>query len=794
MYPSLLRSALTFLHNKRSYTLVNLFGLTLSLIATGLIFMYLQFEYAHDQFHSNSDSLYRLIQKPDANNSEGSARNPYGIKDLLDKYPSLENQFTRIIKRDASMAYRDQRYVEDDVYFVDPTFLKMFDFRLLEGDVETALEDPYKIILTESMVQKYFGQESPLGKQIRIYEYDETNEGALYQVTGVVQDPPIDSHLTFNFLSSFKTPDRFMMEWNHDRKWDYDRVYYYFNSEAADLEVLLPMIAENESSILGLESPNSYALQKFESIYLGPDLDGEIGKKGNVQRLWLYFIVGLMILFLAFSNFLNLTFSILSYRQKEAGMKRLLGQNPSQMSMQFILESNFISLFSGIASMIIILSLFPFIQTCLPFAIKDISIGVTLVFLVLTAILIGMVTGMIPGIWFRQFSALTLLKTIVQPGRKFQLMRNALVVFQFSISIFLLIMLGTVQDQLSFIENRDLGFEADGVELFKVNGSTEVIEGFQNFKNDLLGEPDISAVSRSNSSIGGGLDEILIEAEGINGPLQLKTFELSADEEFLKAYGIPLLTGRIPQGGPEGNELQVLVNESFGTEIGYSDPQDLLAMKINYGRAEVRVVGVVKDFHFDDLYKDVGPLVVFPVQERFSMISIKSNSQDQLTTAKMLEAKWKEHFPNSPLDNRSQKDRLANQYMAPEVVKTSLRFFSVLSLVISSIGLIGISFYLLIKQRKEVVLRKIFGASQVQIFRLMVFRILTLVIASCGIGIPIALLYSSYWLDAFAYRAPINWENYLLAGSLLLLVALLSVSFQTFKAISVNPAQSFRES
>jgi putative ABC transport system permease protein len=535
-----------------------------------------------------------------------------------------------------------------------------------------------------------------------------------------------------------------------------------------------------------------YKLQPLRDIYLRSHLQYELAATGNETDIYIFSTIGIFILLLAGINYLNLSTAQAVNKAKEAGIKKVVGAFRHQLIIQYLLEAILLALAAFLLAFVLCFLLQPLFME---FTGKNLFLMDSprlFIFLLGITLLLGMASGMYPAFVISGFKPITVLKGNFRSASQGILLRKLLVVSQFIITLLLISSIIIIDSQLSYIKNKDLGYNKDALLFLRVHGNADVVRGYSAFKNDLVKNPNISNASVSNTLLGSlpsGESETVDEK---GNKLQVNTARLAVDSNFIHVYGIRLLAGGNFQKVSAIKERQVLLNESAIHAFGWKDAGSAIGKPFRMGDQQGRVIGVLKDFHFSRLHQLIGPLAIYHADEYFSRITLKVDISQPSAVTAWLEKTWKKHFPGVLLDYNFSESSLEAQYKADKRFATLFLYFSVLSLVIACLGLYGLIAYTTTQKTKEIGIRKVLGATANSIALALFEELLKPVVLAFMITTPIAWYLMSKWLEDFAYRITLSWWMFALAGSIVILLALFSISYQTLKSALANPVKSLR--
>lgn len=790
------------------FSFINITGLTLGLTAGLLISIYLYHELSYDKFHLNAENVYRIAELATQNGEvvENSASIPIPFgPSFSDDYPDIKFvRFYRTYNKTplVSLENSDIQFYEKKFLFTDSTFFDIFSFELIKGNPLTALDGGHSVVITESMVKKYFGDQDPIGK---ILKYEST---LLLEVTGVVKDVPSNSHFDFDFLASYQNPPEVMKAGgvNSDGQgWFWNPCHtYVLVPENYSEEKLNANISEfTEKRIpenLRTDALNiSFYSQRLADIHLHSDLYQEFGSNNNLKNVYFAAIIAFFIIIIASVNFINLSTARAIHRAKEVGVRKTLGAARSQLIGQFLIESILISLIALITSTALIYFFAPFLEYIL-----QIKLGLGIfeeylfyVVLIVFTILLGLLAGIYPAIIISSFKPASIFNNSHGglKGKGSSITRKGLVVFQLSISTFLIIATLVVFNQRNFLYEKDLGFGKDNLVMISIRG-TEVKNNFELFRNDLLNNPNIKNASAIGSLIGEDALVTRTYFEGMENHLNI--YIVAVDVNFFETFEIELIEGQdltkeiLSEYLVESSVY--LVNQSFLQLFPNKSLEELPRL---VGRNRMRrdpIISIVKDFHFYPLYNEIKPLALRVMSSNvLSFAAIKIGSENISESLNSIETSWKKFANDKPLDYFFLDDRLNKMYRNEEKASRLFGYFSVLAVVIACLGMFSLSSYTAIQKTKEIGIRKVFGASVSEIIRQLSINYLKLVIIAFIIIVPITWFAMNKWLDSFAYQIDLSWSIFIVGAIVSIAITLVTVSYQSFRAAKTSPAKALRK-
>ena len=800
MYKNYLSVAWRNLLKKKGYSAINIFGLALGIACCMLILMYVSYERSFDNYHTKGDRIYRVIHgsRNDANATESYwvwNNAPIG-RALHDDFPEIDKVVQFSGRADILLMNGEIAHQEEGVFFIDSTAFDVFSWKLLKGNPKTALAAPFSIVLTESTARKYFGDEDPLGKSLKGSESAGRSDAGEYLVTGVMEDVPPNSHFRFNALLSMSTfrksrPDVFTA-------WGYADFYTYFlvneQFDRAAFEAKIPDFLTRQRK--DPESDYHIVIEPLSEMYLGTVAQRQPGETGSVANLYIFSVIGLFVLAIAIINFMNLSTARSMERSKEVGIRKSIGAQRGNLVFQFLGESFVIVAISMVVATGIVLLALP-AMTNITGRLLEIDHFITLknAALILAAtFLIGTVAGSYPSFVLSSFNPVAVLKGIKRSGMTGVTFRRALVVFQFSLSIALIAGTIVVSFQMNHILNKALGFDREHMLILDYNYDERVNDKREVLKTEMEALPDVLSVAFSRSVPGSyfpnAYTEIITPEGELKGMAQ-PIFQVGID--FINHYSLKLVAGRsYSRNHPSDTIGGLVINEATARQYGYANPADIVGKKYKQWGREGEIIGVVKDFNYISLHRNIEPLTLpyEPYASRY--LSIKVRSQDMAGTIEGVRKIWTQLAPHRPFLYSFLDDSFDHQYQKDFKFRTLFTAFSSLAIFIACLGLLGLATFTAELRTKEIGIRKVLGASVNSIVALLSKDFIALILVAILIATPAAWYSMNRWLEGFAYRVEIHFWIFLLAGMAATVIAAMTISIQALKAANRNPVQSLR--
>ena len=762
------------------YTFVNVFGLTMGLSIVFLIGLFVNDELNYDRFHTNADQLYRVVENQYYDGQPvfpvAVTPNPLGPA-LYAEYPEII-KFTRIQGNNYRFQLGDRQIFEPNGQMVDEHFFEMFSFPVIDGSIENFKENLNTLILTRDLAKKYFPDSDPIGKSIKL-------SGEDFVVRAIIENVPKNSHLYFTYLMNY---ENFLSgNPNAANNWGSNGIYTYVQlDKQTDLEAVNEKIIGQIKKNLEVSVTDIY-LQPLTDIYLGEvDFVVEVSRKGQKVYVQIFSIVALVILLISCINFMNLSTARSAKRAKEVGLRKTIGAHRKQLVFQFLSESLLLSLLAVVLSAGLVALLLPSFNqlTNKEFDFLALFSGESAVSMAIGILMVGITTGLLAGSYPALFLSsirpiLTLNSQSVSISQGSRL-RKVLVIFQFIISVVLIVGTLAIYQQLSFIQNADLGYNKENIIYTSAPSSKSEL-----FANELRDQPGIVNVGRSNRHPA----YVLSSSSGFGWPGQNseETFlfhYMGMGEHYMSTMEMTVLEGR---GFLASDSAVVMINEKASEVMGLDDPVG----KTMNAFGNKRIVGVVKDFNFKSIHTEIEPIIIFK-PDQLSQVYIKYEANQESNIVQSMERAWKNVFPNRDFGYSFLAQDFEELYNAEQRTKKLSTYFAILAIIISCLGLFGLVSYATEQRMKEIGIRKALGASVRTLFLLLTSDFTKLVLISLFISIPLSWYAMSKWLEGFAYRIELSVGTFILAAISALIITLLTVSYQSIKASTSNPVKALR--
>ena len=822
MIKNWLRTALRNIRKNPSSSLINIFGLTVGLSSCLLIALFIRHELSYDDFETNGPRIARVIM---GYKFDGGGEMRWGNFTSTKVAPTFKRTFPEVVtavrmtERDRIVGYQEKLFTEKKFMFADSSFFDAFSFGLIKGDIHTALNGPKKVIVTTSTARRYFGNEEPLGKLIRI-----GTDSTTYLVTGLMADVPSNSQFKFDFLASFSS----LYANQEETYWDANYGTFLLLRDPSSFASLQPKVtAFMKKEMQGKGASVDFILEPFNRIHLYSEW---VGFEPGTSIVYIYILAGvaLLILVIACSTYINLSTARSVERAREVGVRKVIGAGKGQLFWQFIGESLVLCLIAVVLSLGVVLLVLPAFNRLsdrtlpagslfsLPF------IGLSL----LTAFVVSLLAGSYPALILARFQPIKVLKGAFKNTRSGQGLRQSLIVGQFIISVFLIVSTFIMQGQLSYIRHRELGYDREHV--LQVPMSRKMLSQLNYIKTTLTSNRDILSASTCASSpveIQGGYN---MRNETMPAGQYLSVRGNPIDEGFIKTTGLHLVAGEdlslqdikdanpdyykaegngggsgakgsggsgsgAPGSGGDGGPVyHFILNESAARALGWKTPQEAIGKRMDMGDSRPGYVkGVVRDFNFESLHNAIMPLVMFP-EMRADRMLVRITGERLPETISFIEARWKEQAPYMPFEYHFIDEDYDKVYSSELRLGRVMNLFSAIAIVLACLGLFGLSSYAAKQRVKEIGIRKVLGASLGNLAMLLSGSFVRMALVAIVIACPLAWWAMNKWLEGFAYRAGIGWVSFVLAAVMVLAVTLATVSIQAVRTALLNPVKNLK--
>lgn len=785
------------LFKNAGYTLINTIGLTLGIACCLLIGLYVQDELSYDQYHENKDRIYRLAGfAAGASYENGIAKvGELWGPEAKATIPEVEASVRFVGYGRTLMTNGEDKYYERGGFLVDSTVFKVFSWNLINGDPKTALSAPNNVVISKELANKYFPNQNPVGKSLT---FNNQNEMI---ISGVIEDIPVNSHFTFRFLvplHSYTPPP-------HNDQWTTWLQYYTYLllKPGVSPASITPKIENLFSNNMKPQASDAWSplLQPITKIHLESKLHRELSVNSDKSYIYIFSTVALLTLIIAITNFINLFTARATHRAKEIGVRKVVGANRRSIIQQFIIEAMLVTFTSAALAILLAYFFLPNINLVLG---KSLHLDLVNNFpvtlgLIGLAIVTGILSGSYPAYVLSAFKAVNILKTdgansflrsFSGRGRR-ALFRKGLVVFQFAIATFLIIAALVVTGQLDYIQQKNLGFNQDQVVNIPMSASG-VRQKASTIKEELLRIPGVTHVSISANRPGGSDYGVPYKAVGLPAEEQPSMRCLVVDEDFLTTYQMEIVEGRGFSSAMPTDSTAYLINETAAAQLSWEQPVGQQLAMPAVGREPGPIIGIVKDFHFHSLHEPITPLYFFLEKTWFSQFNVKLDANRIDETLASIEDKWSDFEPDYPFRYTFFDQSFASLHAAEASTAQMIKWFTFLAIFITCLGLFGLSAYTSERRTKEIGIRKVFGASVIDISQILVKEVMLLVLVAILIAMPIAWMIGSDWLENFAYTLDFGIDYFLIAAGLALGIALIAISYHVLISAIRNPITAIK--
>lgn len=799
-------STLRNIRKQSGYVLLNMGGLIIGITSFLFISLYVVNELSYDRFHSNSENIYRIkiIGRMAGSELNQAITAAPMAQAMLNDYPEITNA-TRVRGMGAWLiGYGDNKFNEEGMLFADSTFFDIFDFKLLRGDPKTALVRPRSMIMTEEYARKYFGETDPMGQKVTV-----ESDTVLYTITGVVENVPDNSHIKFDILASMST----YPQQANSQFWISHNFYTYITVregtqkdvlQAKLQEIVIKYVGPQLQEALGITIDDfrnagndfSYSLEPLKDIHLKGAIQYILEPPGSLSTVYIFSVIAFLILIVAIINYVNLATAKSAGRAKEVGVKKVSGASRTGLISQFLGESVLIATMAGIISLLLVFALTPSFNQLIG---KTLSVGLAsingIIFIFILILAVGLAAGFYPAFVLASFNPVDVLKGTLSPGSMSKKLRGILVVFQFAVSIVIIIGSIVVYRQLNYITRKDLGFDKNN--LIVIKRSDSFWRQRETFREQVLqiGGVVNAGFSRQVPGMDYSYNGFLRDDDPLKNTYLLQQAWVSFD--YPQTLGVRLASGRFFSREFGTDSTSVMINEAAVKLLGLKEPVvgQYIQQPQGPGQfARYQIIGVMKNFNITTVHKAIDPVcfsILYPVgSDQFATVRLSGDNIPASIAA--IEETWKRFSPNQPFQYEFFTDTWENLYSSEMKTGKIFILFSLLAIFIACIGLIGLVTFMTNKRTREIGIRKTYGASIPVVLNLLVKEVLILICISSLLAWPTAFFGSRYWLTGFADKASISVLAYLLATITVLIIGFLAVSYQTIKAANYSPANALR--
>jgi putative ABC transport system permease protein len=788
---------------------INLFGLTVGLTCCLLITIYILHETSYDQYNANADRVYRVTRS--FNNPDGAVTlrlgtvaPPFGPL-LKNYFPDIETVTRLLPNGKTPIKYGEKLFNENNTFFADENLFHVFTVDVVKGNPEKALLDPYTVMLSEKIARKYFGNEEPMNKMIRI------NNQFDLKVTGVFRSFPSTAHIhpeimvSFNTLKDSAVYGARNLETNFGNNSFFTYLLLPKNYPAKNIEAQFPAFLDRDVHFQGApagfkpSTRTQLALQKLTDIHLRSHLDFEAEENGDIARVYIFSIIALVILLIACINYMNLSTARSTLRAKEIGIRKVAGAGKGELIAQFLSESVLVTWIAMLFAILITAMILPALNKLsgLDLSANQLFEWKWILPILLVPFVVGIISGIYPALFMSSFQPVKTLKGLFKVGGKSISFRKVLVVSQFGISIVLIITTAIVFQQLRYMQQAKLGYSKDHVLVLPYYFTEN--SRYESFRNELLSNASIREIGRSSRiPTGRLLDSQGASAESGDSlrPITVELKYLAVDDDFIPAYDIQMAAGRNFSRKFTTDTTGFVLNEAAVNILGWKSPEEAVGKNFRYGNVKGKIIGVTKDFHFESMHQRIAPIVMsLPKPEQanfFNQISVKIDGKNINAGIGLIEKKWRAYLPEMPYEFNFLDDNFNKLYLSEQRQGNLFTIFACIAIFIACLGLLGLSAFAITQRIKEIGIRKVLGAGTGTIVVLLSKDFLKLVLIASVIAFPIAWYAMHQWLSDYAYRIDISWWIFIVAGIIAAAIALLTVGLQAIKAAIANPVKNLR--
>ena len=804
MQKNVLLTAWRNIKNNKVHTLINVIGLALGIASCFIILMSVLYELSFDRFHEKGDRIYRVVME-----RKSPERTRYWGWNTPQVSEAMVKDYAEVISRariltetgPTQIKYENYGMMEKKVIYTDPEFFEIFTIPIIKGDVETFFTDPGSIVITQEAAQKYFGDEDAIGKVLSVRNNWEENVPHI--ITGIISNLPSNSHFHYDFILPLAGTRVIDFDWGSWYCFNYILLREGVNWQ--EFENKLPEMVDRYFPSLfeggeaeyrqRLAEGNSfrYFLQPLYDIHLKSSIEHELEPVGNYTYVVLFIIIAGFILVLACVNFINLSTAQSTHRAREVGVRKVLGSFRRQLIYQFLFESIMVAVFSMALACFFTLLTIPFFRSLIGLDVQTLSMNYSLMIpgLLLFAVLVGIGAGTYPAFFLSAFKPVTVLRSSSGSGMTRSRLRNVLVVFQFAVSIALISGTLLVEKQVDFLLKKDLGYEKENI--LVIENAAALGNGFESFRSELKSEPSILAVG-GGAYPGIATHTFPVRARGVPNAQSVNLYNIGGDYEYLETLKIPVVAGRKFKKGEsyDRQDRKIMLNEHAIRALGFNDPVGKQVEAFGEG---MTIIGVIKDFHFRSLHNDIAAFAFFPMNPdsttpRYAVVRINNNQME--SAIPRIRTIWHRFTGELEFQYSILEDTLSDWYNSEKRIRTISSAFSLLAVLIGCLGLLGLAAYTMENRSREIGIRKVLGATVSGLTVKFLFDFLKLVGLAFIFAAPAAYVLMNSWLQSYAYYNKPEWDTFIVAGLITLLIAFVTVGYQVIRAALVNPVDSIR--
>jgi putative ABC transport system permease protein len=789
---------------------INLFGLTVGLACCFLILTYILHELSYDKFQPNANRVYRVTrtfinpQTGTVSLNLSTVSPPFKIY-LQNDFKEIEDITSTLNPSAIPVKYDDKMFTEQSVFFADDHFFNFFKVDVQKGNAKKALSEPFSVMMTDEVAKKYFGNDDPMNKVIKM------NFGtyADYKVTGVYKPLPSNTHFHPDMMVSFPTlkdsnvygEQNLRTNWGNNSFFTYIRLPKGYDPQKliAQFPAFLDRNMHGQYTQFNPSKGTSLDLQKLTDIHLRSHTDYEAEQNGDIKRVWIFSAIALFILLIACINYMNLSTARSTLRAREIGIRKVAGAHKQEIITQFLSESVLVSWIASVLAFGIAALILPGLSKLSG---QHLDINILLQWKVIIPILfvpfiVGIISGIYPAFFMSSFQPVKVLKGLLKVGGGNISFRKVLVTVQFAISIILIIATAIVFSQMRYMQNKALGFDREHI--VTIPYASELAPKFEAFRNELLTSNNIRNVARSSRIPTGRLLDAMgakVTSGDTLAPIPTDVKFITADYDLIPTYGVKILAGRGFSREFGEDTSSFLINEAAAKVLDFKNVNDAVGKNFGYGNINGKIVGVFNDFHFESMHQKIVPLVMFKPKSNtfYGRISVKVAGNNIPAALNKIESTWKKFLPETPYQYTFLDENFQRLYDAEQKQKTLLTIFACLAIFIACLGLFGLSAFAITQRIKEIGIRKVLGASTSAIVSLLSKDFLILVVIAAPIAFVTAAIFMNGWLRDFAYRITLLWCWWIFLAAFIIaaFIALVTISLQAVKAALANPVKNLR--
>jgi putative ABC transport system permease protein len=795
MIRTIFNSTLRNIRVNAIFSSINIFGLTLGIASFLLMFLFVVSELSYDRYHENADRIHRLciramVGNTKINQTYSSARM---FREMRERYPEIETGVKLFSWNDVLIRIDEKTFTAPVAMFADSTIFDVFTLPLVSGNPATALCRPNTAVISETEARRYFGEVNPVGKIMEI----DTGGFGRFEVTGVFKDIPANSHFHFGLLASLATFPGFINE----QEWTANNFVAYFllrqGASAKELEnkmkfyVLETTGVQRYKEALAQGNYWEFFLQPLTSIHLHSDLNGEFEPNGNIKYVYIFMVIAFFVLVIACINFMNLSTAKSTLRAREVGIRKASGSTRAMLIRQFLFESLFLTILSTALALVIVKLISPFYGDWVG---RELSFNLfssawIIPGLLAFVLIVGFFAGVYPALFMSAFNPVRVLKAQVLSENKGIGLRNLLVIVQFSASIFLIIGTMIISKQMNFIQNRDVGFVKENLLILRTPAQFANIS--KAFQEEIKQQPGILGMAASTSLPGFSFSNWGFGAEGIDQGFSLNL--IRCDTGFAQTMGFRMAEGRFFSPGFPTDSTGIVLNETAVRILGLKNPIGTRMFDFARNPHKYHVIGVVKDFNYESVHATIRPMGLVNLNGlpgSYITIRYQPGKSSEITAS--VKRTWERLLPGTPLTMSHMEEDYKNLYRNEIQTKQVFTLLAGLSIVVAILGLLGLASFMSQRRTREIAVRKVSGAGAGQIIRLLTGKFVNWVLVSFVLTCPVAWWVMNNWLENFAYRVSMGVWIFLFSGAIALVLVIITVGLVTFRAASVNPAESMK--